>query len=161
MDIKSAYQAAIQHNSLIQSIGLMSDTCTGYICPICKNLFRIEQINELSLEDAPQQAIGGHKIAITCKSCNNSCGHNSDKDFIHYIKRLDERAYIQGSDRSIKVQFGNDFINGELIVGDNRELTLKLLDKINNPNKLSEFISNTVEGSIIDIQDKSKSGAAA
>ena len=71
----------LRQNGLIERTG-------EYICPICLNSFNKEQLNKLSMEDAPQASLGGKKIAITCKKCNNTCGHETDIHLVNFITYL-------------------------------------------------------------------------
>lgn len=124
-----------------------------YICPICLKKFKEEQLEELSLEDAPQYSLGGSKIAITCKKCNNYCGHKIDSHLINYLKYLDQKDFVPGSDRRIKVYENDRILNARLEVSDNQEMKIILPDKINDPKKLEKHITNTTTGDIIDIEN--------
>lgn len=96
----------------------------------------------------------GHKIALTCKKCNNTSGHIIDNHLINFLKRLDEIDFIDGSNRRIEIIKEGRRINADLEVGSNRELNVILPRKINNPKILEEHIANTNEGDIIDIKNK-------
>lgn len=51
-----------------------------YACPICRRCYGREQIRALSREDAPMAAMGGNKIALTCRNpCNNDFGSKVEK----------------------------------------------------------------------------------
>lgn len=52
MQVNWSYYAK---NGLIERTG-------EYICPICLNSFNKEQLNKLSMEDAPQASLGGRKL---------------------------------------------------------------------------------------------------
>ena len=124
-----------------------------FICPICLNKFDSTQSQELSLEDAPQASLGGSKIAITCKKCNNTCGHEIDSHLVNFIKYIEEKEFLPGSDRRVKIFDDDKIVNATLEVKDNKELKMIIPDKINNPTTLSNHISKINEGSIIDIQN--------
>ncbi|WP_394368459.1 HNH endonuclease [Adhaeribacter radiodurans] len=69
-----------------------------YICPICLIKFSEEALSEkvknnLTLEDAPPKSLGGSQIALTCKKCNNTCGHKVDFHLSVRLRELDERAF--------------------------------------------------------------------
>lgn len=51
-----------------------------YPCPLCANPFTREDLVEgrLTAEDVPPLSVGGRKILLTCKSCNNNQGSAID-----------------------------------------------------------------------------------
>jgi hypothetical protein len=78
---------------LLQKNGIVDmkfDSEKPYLCPICLRAFTtndldINRANFLTLEDAPPDALGGKKVALTCKQCNNVCGTSIDHQFISKI----------------------------------------------------------------------------
>ena len=67
-----------------------------YICPLCKELFIEECLdqtfdNPLTLEDIPPVKLGGKPLILTCKKCNNSAGTKLDKSLIRHLK---ESAFL-------------------------------------------------------------------
>lgn len=152
--IKPLYNKYITHIELLRNANILTEIDNDYICPICLRKFSKEQISALSLEDAPQDSLGGYKIAITCKDCNNSCGHNIDIHLVNFIKRLDEIDFIKGSTRRIVIPDNGRNINAMLEVGNNKELRVILPQKINNPQWLQEHISNIKEGDVINIKNQ-------
>lgn len=152
--IDTIYTKFITHIELLRNNDIVTETDDNYICPICLRRFSKEQMMELSLEDAPQASLGGRKIAITCKNCNNSSGHTVDIHLVNYLKRLDELDFIEGSDRRIEIINNGKTINADLEVGSNKDLKVIIPQKINNPQFLQEHIDNTREGNIIDIKNK-------
>lgn len=152
--IEPLYNKFITHIELLRNANILTEMDNDYICPICLRKFSKEQISALSLEDAPQDSLGGHKIAITCKDCNNSCGHNIDIHLVNFLKRLDEVDFVEGSTRRIEIPNNGKKINAMLEVGNNKELKVILPQKINNPQWLQEHINNVKEGDIIDIKNQ-------
>lgn len=69
----------------------------NYICPFCLQTF--EDIKLLSLEDAPQEKLGGSKIALTCKNCNNSFGTTIDCHLINFITQAEDKKFPNGLNR--------------------------------------------------------------
>lgn len=51
----------------------------SYICPLCKNVFDILELDKLSVEHVPPHSVGGKGIVLTCKDCNNQAGADIDK----------------------------------------------------------------------------------
>jgi hypothetical protein len=49
-----------------------------YLCPLCLHWFA--DLDELSLEHAPPESLGGRHIAITCRGCNSTAGHTVDAE---------------------------------------------------------------------------------
>lgn len=45
-----------------------------YVCPICTNRFFHYDPSVLTLEHIPAEKIGGKKLLLTCKECNNGTG---------------------------------------------------------------------------------------
>ena len=138
----------------MHNANILTEIDNDYICPICLRKFSKEQISALSLEDAPQDSLGGHKIAITCKDCNNSCGYDVDIHLVNFLKRLDEIDFIEGSTRRIVIPDNGKKINAILEVGINKELKVILPQKINNPQWLQEHINNIKKGDVIDIKNQ-------
>lgn len=152
--IEPLYDRFIIHQKLLCDEQIIDEFSNDYICPICLRRFTVSQISDLSLEDAPQASLGGRKIAITCKECNNTSGHNIDIHLANFLKRLDEIDFIEGSNRRIKIMNDKRVINADLEVGPNQELKVLLPKKINNPEWFQEHIANTNEGDIIDITNQ-------
>lgn len=152
--IKPLYNKYITHIELLHNANILTEIDNDYICPICLRKFSKEQISALSLEDAPQDSLGGHKIAITCKDCNNSCGYDVDIHLVNFLKRLDEIDFIEGSTRRIVIPDNGKKINAILEVGINKELKVILPQKINNPQWLQEHINNIKKGDVIDIKNQ-------
>lgn len=154
--IDTLYDEYVVNIELLRNESIIKTENNDYICPICLREFSKDNINKLSLEDAPQYSLGGRKIAITCKECNNSCGHVIDSHLVRFIERLDEIDFVAGSNRRIAILDNNMKINADLEVGDNKGLKMILPQKINNPKQLQEHINNIKEGDIIDIVNKKK-----
>lgn len=150
--IDTLFSNFASHLNLLRNEGLTTEK-GEYICPICLSKFDKTQIKELSLEDAPQASLGGSKIAITCKKCNNTCGHEIDSHLTNFIKYIEEKEFLPGSDRRVKIFDDEKIVNATLEVGNSRELKMIIPDKINNPTTLSNHISKMKEGAIIDIQN--------
>ena len=111
-----------------------------YICPFCERV--VTEIDEISMEDAPQEALGGKKIALTCKECNNDFGITVDCHLVNFIKDSEDRKFPIGMNRLFEFhdrQRGRDF-RGRVEVGKNGELKMILPQRINDPKVLSETV---------------------
>ncbi len=49
-----------------------------YLCPLCLQWF--SDLDDLSLEHAPPQSVGGRHVAVTCRECNSRSGHTADAE---------------------------------------------------------------------------------
>ena len=81
--------------SILHSMNLFRQY-DGYICPFCLNRFNEDNVAALSLEDAPQEALGGSKVALTCKKCNNTMGGLIDCHLVNYIEAIECRQFPEG-----------------------------------------------------------------
>lgn len=130
-------------DALINS-GVACDNLTPLapVCPICLHPFSNERATSVATkEDAPPQSLGGTKVALTCKKCNNSAGRDIDIHLVNLLKHLDQRSFHKGSTRRVRIYDGSEIVNGLLTVGDNKELTLEVLKKINDSRKLPNILS--------------------
>lgn len=130
-------------NALISS-SIVYDKLTPLvpICPICLQPFSdIQATSVATKEDAPPQSLGGTKVVLTCKKCNNSAGRDIDIHLVNLLKHLDQRNFHKGSTRRVRIYDGSDIVNGVLTVSDNKKLTLEILKKINDSRKLPNILS--------------------
>jgi hypothetical protein len=115
------------------AIGKVEELNEFYYCPICGTPFIRDSLNQnvpnpLTLEDVPPQSLGGRKILLTCKNCNNNLGGTKldskliwDMKIKPFLERkpdsqidayynLNERATIKGKLKLIeKGKFQIDF----------------------------------------------------
>ena len=127
---------------------------TNLVCPLCLNDFD-NDTKVKSEEHVPQKSLGGKVIALTCKSCNNTCGVKIDGQLTNYIKRLENNEFIEGSDRFVAINTPEGQLNGKLIIDKKDSFTLKLDKTKNNPKTFDirrEFLS---KDSLVEVQNKS------
>ncbi len=128
-----------------------------YICPICLCQFsekdlNLESKNMLTLEDAPPKSLGGKANTLTCKHCNNKCGHEIDFHLTERLIELDERAFRPNIKSKAKFTHKGLKVQGELNVNPDGIITV-IHDKRNNhPEKLEQYIKSTKKDEIIDIE---------
>ena len=84
------------------------DVQKEFRCPFC--LQNIHDPAKISREDAPQEALGGSKIALTCKDCNNRYGWLID---CHLINAT--------------------IVDEESVLPENLESKIELLSGLHNP----------------------------
>ncbi|MGN1220702.1 MAG: HNH endonuclease [Candidatus Cryptobacteroides sp.] len=107
MDKMSYYNRAVK-NLLITRDANSTSLSLDYVCPLCMKSFPLEVAKvELTEEDVPQKSIGGHRITLTCKQCNNRCGSTIDAHLLETIKGIEQRAYLPGTDRKVTIQNGD------------------------------------------------------
>lgn len=117
-----------------------------YICPFCKKLFTSDQLDELSEEHAPQNALGGAKVAVTCKECNNGYGGNIDSDLKTFVLRHEFNKGITDAEVEYEILPG---LHGLLYHNDKGELQFKVNTKKCDPKKTEPFIKVTGDGTIL------------
>ena len=135
MSKASLYNKFHCHLQLLQTNG-MADGLTGdYICPLCLTSYTQQEVNtsEVSEEHAPQKALGGHRIALTCKDCNNGAGSEIDCHFDTLIKKSEFKEQVDGA-----VQRGRFYdASGRLVQSsleyENGNCLLKIHKKLNDP----------------------------
>ncbi len=145
------------HLNLIRSIGITSRT-DEYICPLCLHGFSESQIDQLSMEDVPQKALGGSKITITCKKCNNTCGHTIDNHLVNYLEYCDNKQFLPQSDRKVKIlnADGENSLNATLLVSNSGELSISIDQLRNNPDVFEASSKLMKDGNIVYLQDMQK-----
>ena len=93
-----------------------------------------------------------------CSLCYKKPEHRPTGDIDVYlfesIQRIEQRAFLPGTDRRVSMQEGDGRLYGTLKVGENQDLLLNIDTKHNNPKTWNYFHDNILlEDSIIDIQD--------
>ena len=112
-----------------------------FICPICLEVIDLSKFSEnefnkiISLEDVPPKSMGGKPILITCKQCNNICGHEID---VYLFNELKYRADIQlpsSVSRKAKLKSGDNVLNATFKIKDDKNIFIELTQK-NDPKKI-------------------------
>ena len=154
-DISKMFDAYNRHLNIIRELGI-TDRTDDYICPICLHGYRRDELNELSLEDAPQKKLGGRKIAITCTHCNNTCGNTIDFHLVNYIDLMERKLFLPGSDRKIKItNIGEGKpIEATLRVNSRDEMEFEIHNDYYNSENYKERLDSIVKDTIIMVQDK-------
>lgn len=125
-----------------------------YICPICLNSYESIEANKdnpLTLEDAPQKALGGKKRTLTCKKCNNEAGSNVDHHLINRLKELDNQRFSPNTSARIQTYNNGVKLNASIDIDNKGRIKLKHSNKDNNPKILNEEISKLNKGSVLDM----------
>lgn len=107
------------------------------LCPICLEKFYLDDIKNkvLTLEDVPQKSLGGKKILLTCKTCNETAGINYENDLKLFVSQRvgsKSRCVAKFKDKVINVDY-NQYTN-----------EIELSPKNNDPKLLSEFVKGEI-----------------
>lgn len=150
----------LYYNRCIKNLSILRDANStslhlNYVCPLCMKSFPSEVAKtELTEEDVPQKSLGGQRITLTCKQCNNICGSNIDIHLLETIKGIEQRAFLPGTDRKVTVQNVKERLFATLKVGENKDMLLNIDTKHNNPKAWVLYRDNILlENSVIDLQD--------
>ena len=133
-----------------------------YICPICLNQFSEESLdqsvkNPLTLEDAPPKSLGGKANILTCKECNNTCGHEIDKHLTERIIEIDNHKFTVNSEFSAQFEIDGKLVQGRIIIDSNGIMKAYHIDKNNNPIKLKDYLKTINKDKVVNIHiDKKK-----
>jgi len=130
----------------------------SYICPICLNQFSEKDIkadskNMLTLEDSPPDSLGGKKIALTCKECNSTCGHNIDFHIQERMLELDSQEFLQNSIQRVKTTIEGVILNSEIRVKENK-IEVVFSEKNNNPEKTKEYLKKVLPNQSVIVEQK-------
>lgn len=159
MDTKSFFEKSKKQLNILNKKGWLANISSynnEYICPLCLNKFTAEQMDELSQEDAPQDKLGGKRIALTCKKCNNTCGSSMDCYLINRIENYENSIFIPGTKRDVKVKVADKTFNGQLEVCSDGRMIMTNSFKQNNPTLLSEYMKQLAEDMALSIENKNK-----
>lgn len=132
--IETLFNIAATNLQLLRDNELQPREDSDFICPICLKPFKRADMGLLSMEDAPQASLGGKKIAVTCKICNNTCGNQSDVHLANFITYLENKENLPGTKKQVEFLDNGHIIRGSVEVGDNRELSMILSKKKQSSN---------------------------
>lgn len=125
----------------------------NYICPFCLKSFSEETVNSLSLEDAPQESLGGSKVALTCKKCNNSFGRSIDCHLVNYIESIEVRRFPEGLQKKVTVVNPKTRTStNALLKIESDQFKLCIPKRINNPAILKRELPQWTENSLLNLE---------
>jgi len=119
-----------------------------YICPICLTHFSEEEAmntdadNFLTFEDVPPVSLGGKANILTCKHCNNTCGHTIDVHLSERMKEWDKHQFLPGTEAKVKIEVDKKVVQAEIIVQEGGIIQVKNSYKNNNPVTLDDYIKS-------------------
>lgn len=144
MNLLNEYVSKISVLPFSNKEGQAQHVESTYICPLCLQSFNIDEIGDriteyLSLEDIPQKALGGNPLLLTCKKCNNRCGHEID----HYLQsEIDDEDEISiHSENGVPgiLETSEYKINTRIRKEEDGTITFNVLSGQNNPIELEKF----------------------
>ncbi|WBM74822.1 hypothetical protein [Saprospira grandis] len=140
----------LKENGLI-NIDLKYDKT--YICPLCVRQFNEDDLmsknkNFLTEEDAPPNKLKGTRIALTCKECNSTAGHQIDADLIHALRNLDDVFSLRNESQHRKIQFESGLISGKFTPKSNGLIEVQHSLNNNNPSLLSKYLDSLKNNSV-------------
>lgn len=142
---KSIFDRYVANLNVLVEYELIDAQKDIYICPICLEKHdKLDLPNPLTLEDAPPKSLGGNANILTCKRCNNTCGHEIDFHLTQRFRDLDKKKLLPNSKFDIKFEIDNTLIRGQLEIDalGNQKFTSSL--KNNNPKVLDEIMKNAL-----------------
>jgi hypothetical protein len=89
-------------------------------CPICLTLYTEHALNQeienpLTIEHIPPESLGGKRLILTCKNCNNNAG-KLDKRLLDYTKTKDFYEFKPESKVEANIQLnGRHLVKTEII----------------------------------------------
>lgn len=128
-----------------------------FICPICLKQFSENDLdttleNYLTLEDSPPKSLGGKANTLTCKKCNNEFGHKIDFHLVEKLNELGVKSFLPNTGSKASISHNGIEVQGTLKVDVKGVMTITHLEKVNNPNKLKDYISKTGKDDIVVLQ---------
>lgn len=117
-----------------------------FICPICLQIFKLDECLKskdiVSLEDVPPKSLGGHPLTITCKKCNNRCGHDLDTYLFNEIRRWHKVKLSEREKQKGTISNGTTELQGQISIDLNSKIiSTTISEKNNNPSNIDNFES--------------------
>ena len=138
--------------SILHSMNLFRQY-DGYICPFCLNRFNEDNVAALSLEDAPQEALGGSKVALTCKKCNNTMGGLIDCHLVNYIEAIECRQFPEGLEKRVTISNPvTGATTNALLRIESGQFKIYVPPRSNNPVILDHELPKWIENTLLNIE---------
>lgn len=150
---KKIFNKYVKNRNLLIDNKLLVGQKDIYVCPICKQFYKsIDGDNPLTLEDAPPKSLGGKADVLTCKNCNNTCGHNIDFHLTERLRELDNASFLPNTETKVKISVGEDVFNGTIKIDKKGKMSMFHSKKNNHPIKLEEKMVGLKGGDIVDLE---------
>lgn len=151
---KKLYIESMHNNQhILFTMGAIQDE--RYKCPLCMQSFSDDEVvKNLTEEDVPQASLGGKRIALTCRSCNSTCGHFIDVNLLNAIVGFEQKKFFLLTDRKVNLIHEGRRLGANLHIDANSQLFLEIDAKRNNPKIWDEYRENILkENALIDLQE--------
>jgi hypothetical protein len=136
--------------NLLVDNGFVNSYKDHYLCPICLRPHKdLNSDDPLTLEDAPPKSLGGSANTLTCKSCNNTAGHNIDFHLTERLREIDSGKFIPGTETAVKVNIDGETFQGKITVEKDGTIKMFHSKKNNHPEKLHKTMAKVKGGKII------------
>lgn len=113
-----------------------------YICPLCLKSYNLEEsLDVLTMEDVPPKSLGGKPILITCKKCNNTCGHKLDVFLFNEFKYFEDIKSLGENGKSARLSINGIEVNARIKEKEDKTLYCDIGNN-NNPATLRMFLEN-------------------
>jgi len=148
---QAIFKKYVTNRNLLIDNTLIKGEIDTYLCPICtKSHKSIDEKDPLTLEDAPPKSLGGKANTLTCKSCNNTCGHKIDFHLTERLRELDSVKFLPNTETRVKVKIEDEVFNGKISIDENGEMSMFYSIKNNHPIKLEEKMIGLRNGHVVD-----------
>lgn len=138
-------------NLLIDN-GFVTSDKDLYLCPICLRPHKdLNSDDPLTLEDAPPKSLGGSANTLTCKTCNNTAGHNIDFHLTERLREIDSGKFLPGTETPVKVNIDGETFQGKIMVEEDGTMKMHHSKKNNHPTKLDKAITALKGGKTINM----------
>ena len=124
-----------------------------FICPICLEVIDLSKFSEndfnkiISLEDVPPKSMGGKPILITCKQCNNICGHEIDVYLFNELKYRTDIQIPSSVGRKARLKSGDNVLNATFKIKDDKNIVLEVTQK-NDPKKVKTHFEDIKQSGV-------------
>ena len=129
------------------SISFHPDFSDGYICPLCFDVFLEKDLdntlpNYLTFEDIPPVSLGGKPLALTCKKCNSTSGHELDAHLLNNLLEADAKMFLPNSKAETIFKLHGNKVNGIIEVDEKGTLKIDLQSQRSNPIQSKQFMKD-------------------
>ncbi len=129
-------------------VELFGETDNIYVCPICKTIYKKEDIHKknLTIEHVIPNALNGKIYILLCKKCNSTCGYELD---INLINKLEIEKFFKGkSNKPIKFtgEINNSIMRGDFIINEEKKLLFQMKSGLSKPEHEKKFCDMLING---------------
>ncbi len=137
------FEAYRDNLNLLIDNGFIKRKKDFYLCPLClKPHSKIDEVDPLTLEDAPPKSLGGKANTLTCKSCNNKMGGTVDFHLAERLRELDSANFLPGTETPVQIKKNGKTLQATLTIMDDGKMQLMHSKKNNNPVVLEEVMKD-------------------